>query len=201
LKVAFGAALTFTLPLLLREALLFALPGLSRKERRYVVPLTILSFLLLLGGALFAYFFLLPIGLRFLIGFGLQEIKPMLSIENYVGFASIMLLATGLAFQLPLVLFFLASLGLVDPVKLREWRKYALLISFIAGGVLTPSTDMFTQSLLAGALYFLYEISLLVIKLARKANSPTASLGEEEGPLMQPAISRTKVRSGRNTLR
>ncbi len=168
LKVAFGAALTFTLPLLLREALLFALPGLSRKERKYFIPLTFFSFPLFLGGALFAYSFLLPMGLRFLIGFGIPEIKPMLSIGNYVDFAFLMLIATGLAFQLPPVLFFLAALGLVGPVKLRKWRKYALLISFVAGGVLTPSTDVFTQSLLAGALYCLYELSLLVILLARK---------------------------------
>ncbi|MGE5706916.1 MAG: twin-arginine translocase subunit TatC [Bacteroidota bacterium] len=165
LRVVFACGFYLTLPILLHEGISFVRPGLTLRERRWALPLLVASFLLFSLGVVFAYFLLLPVGLKFLLTFGPTEIQAMISIGHYIGFAAALLLATGLSFQLPLVLLILASLGIVDGKKLKEARKYALLGAFVAGGVLTPSTDLFTQALLAGALYLLYEVSILGVWL------------------------------------
>lgn len=168
LRVAFLGSLYLGTPWIITQAIAFVFPGLTWSERRWVLPLGVFSFLLFSLGIFFSYYFLLPVGLKFLLGFGPHEVEPMLSIGKYLGFSATLLFATGLSFELPLVLLGCSLVGVVDSTRLRAYRHYAFLGAFVLGGVVTPSTDIFTQGLLAAALYSLYEVSIVVIRLARR---------------------------------
>jgi len=129
-----------------------------------------LSFVLFLLGAGFSYFVMLPFALGFLLGFGGPLMEPMLSVSPYVNFILLMVLPLGLIFQLPIVMVFLTRIGIVDPVHLARNRKYAVFAIFVIAAVLTPA-DVFSQLLMAGPLLVLYELSLLVGRLARRRQS------------------------------
>lgn len=163
LRASLIIGIIIALPIILNRIFWFISPGLSTKEKSFSFPIVIMSYFLFLLGVVFAYELLLPFGVKFLIEFAPSNIHPMISIGNYVSFASSLVLGTGLIFELPLLLIFLAFLGLVSSKLLKKYRKHAFLASFIIGGVITPSIDMMVQSLLAGALYALYEISIAVI--------------------------------------
>ncbi|MFN8577506.1 MAG: twin-arginine translocase subunit TatC [Candidatus Sericytochromatia bacterium] len=162
--------LILALPIILNRIFWFVSPGLTKKEKSFSFPIIIMSYLLFLIGTAFSYKLLLPFGVKFLIEFAPSNIHPMISIGNYISFASTLMLGTGVIFELPLLLIFLAFLGIIDSKKLKLYRKYAFLISFIIGAVITPSVDIMVQSLLAGALYILYEISIAVISLFERKN-------------------------------
>jgi len=128
------------------------------------------STLLFISGLAFCFYLVLPMGLKFLIGFGSDMITPMLSIGAYLGFCLKLLLVFGIVFQLPLVVIFLYSIGIVDIESLRSFRGYLVVSSFILAAVITPP-DIFTQVVLALPLIILYELSLLAIKIfSRKKN-------------------------------
>lgn len=164
LRVAFFAGLYLSLPVLLYQLIAFVAPGLTSAERRWTFPMLAAAFLLFTGGALFSYFFLLPVALKFLLGFAPQGIAPLLSIGNYLSFSASLVFATGLVFELPLVLFFLSLMGLVTSAKLKHFRRYFLIIALIVAAVVTPSPDIFTQGILGMALMGLYELSILLIQ-------------------------------------
>lgn len=165
LKVAFYAGLYLALPVILYQVLAFVAPGLHPHERRWVAPIAAGAFLLFSAGAAFAYWVLLPTGLHFLLTFSADAVTPMLSIGAYLGFAAALVFASGLIFELPLVLLALALAGLVSSRRLASWRRGALLVAIALGALITPGGDVFSQLLLAGALYGLYELSLALIRL------------------------------------
>ncbi len=164
LRVAFFAGLYLSLPVLLYQVIAFVAPGLTPGERRWTLPMLVAAFLLFTTGALFSYFFLLPVGLKFLVGFAPEGIDPLLSIGSYLSFAASLVFASGLSFELPLVLFFLSLMGLVTSTKLKEFRRYFLIVALVVAAVVTPSPDIFTQGILAVALMGLYELSILLVK-------------------------------------
>lgn len=164
LRVAFFAGLYVSLPVLLYQVIAFVAPGLTRAERRWTFPMLVSAFLLFTVGALFSYLFLLPVALKFLVGFAPQGIAPLLSIGNYLSFAASLVFATGLVFELPLVLFFLALMGLVTSAKLKAFRRYFLIVALTVAAIVTPSPDIFTQGLLGLALMGLYELSILLVQ-------------------------------------
>jgi len=165
LKLAGYAGLILALPWVLYEALAFVLPGLSRRERRLVAPAVAGSTVLFLAGLAFAWAALVPAALRFLVSFGADVVEPMWSIERYLDFVLLLMLATALAFQLPVLQLLLGVLGLIDaPSMLRAWR-WVVLASALAGAVLTPSTDPVTMLLLAGAITALYLIGVALVAL------------------------------------
>ena len=167
LKVAGYGGLALTLPYLVYEGLQFILPGLNRAERRLVVPAVAASAVLFLVGITFAWWALLPAALRFLVAYGADVVEPLWSIERYLDFVLLLLLATGLAFQLPVLQFLLGVLGLVDAVTmLRSWR-WVVLGSALAGAVLTPSTDPITMVLLSGAITLLFLLGVGLVALVR----------------------------------
>jgi sec-independent protein translocase protein TatC len=165
-KVALMGGLYLALPVLLYQVLAFVAPGLTPGERRWAIPTVIGSFLFFTLGGVFSYYLLLPTGLQFLVGFAPPDVKPLLSIGKYLGFAAGLLFGTGLAFELPLMMLGLAAIGVVTSYKLAEYRRQAIFAAFVISAIITPSIDPFTQGLMAGALYLLYELSIFLIRLS-----------------------------------
>ncbi|MNL04099.1 Sec-independent protein translocase protein TatC [compost metagenome] len=168
LKVAFFAGLYLALPVILYQLVAFVAPGLTPTERRWVLPVVAGSFLLFTVGGAFAYYALLPAGLHFLLGFAPTTVAPMLSIGTYLGFAASLLFAAGLVFELPLLLLALAWIGVLSSAILASFRKVAIVLALAIGAVITPSADIFSQLMLAGALVLLYELSVWLIRLTGK---------------------------------
>ncbi len=160
LKTALIAGLMLASPVILYQFWMFVAPGLYDREKRLMVPILFLSVLFFVGGALFGYFIVFPFGFQFFLSFATDTIRPMPSMKEYLGFASQLLLAFGLVFELPLVITFLAKLGIVSVGFLKKNRKYAILLFFIAAAVLTPP-DVITQFMMAMPLIGLYEISII----------------------------------------
>ena len=169
LKVAGYAGLTLALPYVLYEGLAFVLPGLTRREQKLVAPAVAGSALLFLAGLAFAWWALVPAALNFLVSYGADVVEPLWSIERYLDFVLLLMVATALAFQLPVLQMLLAALGLVrSEAMLGAWR-FVVMASALAGAVPTPSTDPITMLLLSGAITALY---LVGVGLARVVQRP-----------------------------
>ncbi|RLB92725.1 MAG: twin-arginine translocase subunit TatC, partial [Deltaproteobacteria bacterium] len=160
LKVAFLAGLMLAGPVIIYQFWMFVAPGLYKKERRVMIPIVLLSTVFFIGGALFGYFIVFPYGFKFFLSFASDTIKALPSMKEYLSFASKLLLAFGLVFELPIVITFLARLGLVTVPFLRENRKYAVLLFFVGSAMITPP-DVVTQIMMAFPLMLLYEISIV----------------------------------------
>jgi sec-independent protein translocase protein TatC len=176
LKVAFYAGLFLSVPLLLLQIWKFVAPGLYAHERRYSFPFLIISTVQFLIGAIFAYVVVLPIALHFLIAQGGELWKPNITLSNYLSFCMRLILAAGLTFEFPVLMYFLAKVGVVTPEFLVKNRKYAVLVAFILAAILTPP-DVFSQVLLAVPLFLLFEVSIIVAK--RVAAGRQADDGQE----------------------
>ncbi|MFH0726288.1 MAG: twin-arginine translocase subunit TatC [Pseudomonadota bacterium] len=180
MKVAFIAGIGLASPVIVYQFWMFVAPGLYEKERRLVIPVVLLSTVFFTGGALFGYFIVFPVGFKYLMSFGTETIRPMPSMREYMGFASTMLLSFGLVFELPILITFMARLGVVTVAFLRKNRKYAILINFVVAAILTPSPDAISQILMAGPLMLLYEISILGAKIfGKKSVAPESDTGDE----------------------
>lgn len=170
LKIALFGGIIFALPMIAYQAWQFISSGLKEKEKRYLFFYSPFSLLLFLSGASFAYFLVVPVGLRFLLSFGGGSLQPMISISKYLSFITLMILAFGIVFELPLVLMFLARIGVVSPQFLAKKRKVFIIAIFVLAAILTPP-DVFTQILLAGPLLILYEVSIWLTKIVASNRS------------------------------
>jgi sec-independent protein translocase protein TatC len=164
LKIAIFGGIIFALPMIIYQLWQFISSGLKKKEKRYLLYYIPFSLLMFLSGASFAYFLVIPVGLRFLLGFGGSSLQPMISISRYLSFITLMILAFGIVFELPLVFLFLAGIGVVTPQFLAKKRKVFIIAIFVLAAILTPP-DVFTQILLALPLVLLYESSILLTKI------------------------------------
>ena len=183
LKVAFLTGLILAAPVIIYEFWMFVAPGLYRRERRLMAPIVIISSFFFIAGALFGYFVVFPYGFSFFLGFASESIQALPSMKEYLGFASKLLLAFGLAFELPIVITFLAKIGLVTVPFLKKNRKYALLLFFVFAAIITPP-DVVTQIMMALPMMFLYEISIIGAKVfGRKPDEDEApeKAAETEG--------------------
>lgn len=178
LKTALVAGILASAPLLFYQLYMFVAPGLYRHERKLVIPFVIISTILFVGGSLFGYFIVFPFGFRFFLGFASDSIQALPSVKEYFSFAIKLLFAFGLVFELPVVAFFLGRMGILTPEFMRKKRKYAILSIFAMGAILTPP-DVVTQCMMAGPLIILYEISILVVKTARKRKKKKEEAEEE----------------------
>jgi sec-independent protein translocase protein TatC len=170
LKVALLAGILVSSPVILYQFWMFVAPGLYKKERRLMAPIVLLSSFFFIGGALFGYFVVFPWGFKFFLGFATETIRPLPSMKEYFAFSAKLLLAFGLVFELPLVLTFLAKLGIVSVSFLKKNRKYALLLFFIGSAILTPP-DVVTQVMMALPLMVLYELSIVGARIFGKKKS------------------------------
>ncbi len=167
LKVAFLSGIILATPIIFYQFWVFVAPGLYHKEKRLMVPIVFLSTLFFVGGSFFGYFIVFPYGFKFFLGFASETIRPLPSMREYLSFASKLLLAFGVVFELPLVITFLAKLGMVSVSFLKKNRKYALLLFFVGAAILTPP-DVVTQVMMAVPLMVLYEISIIGAKIFGK---------------------------------
>lgn len=167
LKVALVTGVLVAAPFLFYELWMFVAPGLYRNEKRLAVPFVVSSSILFVGGALFGYLVVFPLGFKFFIGFSSEYVKALPSVKQYFSFSLKLLLAFGIVFELPVVIFFLTKLGLVTPELLKRKRKYAILLAFVTSAILTPP-DVITQCMMAGPLIVLYEIGIFIARLARR---------------------------------
>jgi len=168
MKVAFFASLIITSPFILYQIWKFIAPGLLPGEKKYVVPFVISSSGLFITGVLFGYFIALPPAFEFFVSFNNQYLQAMLSFKDYLSLFVTFLLGFGLSFELPIFIFFLTKLGIVNAEKLSKQRRYAVLAIFVIAAALTPSPDALSQILMAIPLMFLYEVSIFVSKFAEK---------------------------------
>jgi sec-independent protein translocase protein TatC len=164
-QLALVVGVIVAMPVIAYQLWAYVAPGLTRKERRYVlavVPGATLSFL---AGVLFAFYALMPAALGFLLGFSTEvEIRP--TVASYISFTTRLLLAIGVIFQLPLVMFFLSKVHLVNPKLLGHIRRYVVVAAFIVSAVVTPTPDPFNQLLVAVPILVLYEVGVLLARLA-----------------------------------
>jgi len=167
LKVAFLFGIILAAPVIFYQFWMFVAPGLYDKEKRLMFPIVFLSTVFFVGGAFFGYFIVFPYGFKFFLGFASDIIKPLPSMREYLSFASKLLLAFGLVFELPLIITFLAKLGMVSVSFLKKNRKYALLLFFVGAAILTPP-DVVTQIMMALPLMVLYEISIVGARIFGK---------------------------------
>ena len=161
LRIGLYAALFLTFPYILGQFWLFIRPALYSREQKAVWPFVLLSYPLFVGGGMFGYFVVLPFGYDFFLGFQNDVTLPTLSMASYLSLTIHLLFAFGFVFEMPTVTFILTRLGIIDADWLRNNRKYSLVVIFIGAAILTPP-DVFTQTLMAGPLIILYEISIWV---------------------------------------
>jgi sec-independent protein translocase protein TatC len=168
IKVVGFLGLVIALPVVLYQLWRFITPGLTERERRYAMPFVISSLLLFALGGWMAYW-TLPKGLNFLLGFaGTSNIKFVMSTGKYLGFVMLILLAFGAAFEFPLILISLTLVGVLSSRKLRDWRRYALVLIAVIAAVITPSQDWFTMTALMVPLIIFYELSILISRILKK---------------------------------
>ena len=163
-KVTLVLALVLAMPMIVYQLWKYVAPGLTRQERKYIVAILPGATLLFTGGVAFAYFGLLPPALGFLLEFGTVKINP--TVDSYISFFWRLTVALGLVFQLPLLLFVLAKLRIVNPKMLGAMRRYVVVGAFIVAAIVTPTPDPFNQILVVVPILVLYEVGALLTRFA-----------------------------------
>lgn len=170
IKLSVFVGIMVALPIIVYQIWQFVVPGLLRTERKYLPTVIFFSTFCFAIGAFFCYFIVLKFGLRFLLGFETQDLIATIAVNEYLQFITQLIFVFGLIFEMPVLAFFLTRIGLLTPDFLRHYRRHGIVIIVILSAILTPP-DIFTQILLAGPLFLLYEISILISKVAlKKAN-------------------------------
>jgi len=167
-KVAVLFGLLLAMPVILAQLWGFVRSGLTRRERAYGVAFVWWGSVLFAAGVAFAYFGLLPVSLRVLLGIGAGALEPVISIERYLAFVTTLTFWCGIIFELPLIVFLLASVGVVTPEWLRQQRPYAILVLVITAAIVTPTTDPVNLALMALPMIGLYEVSIWVTRVAMR---------------------------------
>ena len=168
MKVAFFAGFIISLSVIFWQLWLFLAPGLYDHEKKLVVPFVFFATLMFLLGAAFAYYIVVPIGFDFLIAFGNSVVSVLPSIGKYVGFFTKLMIGFGIAFELPVITFFLAKIGIVNDQMLKDFFRYAVVLIFIISAILTPP-DVISQVLMAAPLLILYGVSIYIAKVFNPA--------------------------------
>ncbi|CCO08975.1 twin-arginine translocase subunit TatC [Desulforamulus hydrothermalis] len=185
IKLSFFMGFLLALPIILWQFWAFIMPALRKMERVYFTIFVVVSYLFFIGGILFAFYSVFNIGVKFLLHFGGEELLPMLTIGNYISFAMMFILPFGVIFELPLAVFLLAQLDIINYRWMVKKRKMAILISVVAGAVLVPSPDIITPLMMATPMYLLFELSASIVKLVewlkrRKSKKQAAEEAQEE---------------------
>jgi sec-independent protein translocase protein TatC len=164
IKLALVLALVLAMPWVLYQAWAFVAPGLYHSEQRFVVPLLVSSTLLFYAGIAFAYFGVLPLVFKFLVGVAPAGVAVMTDINHYLSFVLGMFVVFGVAFETPVAIVLLVKAGLVTPAKLASIREYVFLGAFIVAAILTPP-DVLSQTMLALSIYALYEVGIVAARV------------------------------------
>ena len=166
MKVALICGVTLSMPVIVYQIGRFIVPALNRREKRYLFLLVPGATLCFVAGVAFAYFVMLPTAIPFLQGFMSDVVKQQWTIGDYLSFVGNLLLWIGVAFELPLFVYFLAKVGIISDKTLRKHRKYAILVIAVLAAVITPTVDPLNMALVMGPLIILYELGVLLARLA-----------------------------------
>jgi len=175
MKASLLVGLFASLPFVLLQVVMFVAPGLSPKERRYLYALLPVTLLVFLAGATFGYRILFPPAVKFLLSFGSDVATPYIRIGNYVNLMISLLFWMGIVFETPVVLFFLTKIGVVTPSFLARQRRWAVVVAFILGAIITPTFDPINQTLVALPIIVLYEAGIWLSKLAKRGSKETST--------------------------
>lgn len=174
MRVCMVSGIIMAMPYLVYHFLMFVMPAMTRHERKTVLLILPWVTLMFVGGIYFGYQYLMPPATRFLLGFGAEVAEPQIRIGNYVAFVARLLLAIGLAFELPVVTTFLAKAGIISSKWLADRRRAMIIFAFVLGALITPTIDPINQSIVAGTLIVLYEMSIWLAKLVERRKSRAA---------------------------
>jgi sec-independent protein translocase protein TatC len=177
LKVTAMVAFVCSSPIWLYQVWAFVTPGLTMREKRYAGPFVASSVFLFVLGCVFAYL-TLPAALQLLIGLGGENLVPFFRANEYMNFVGLVMLAFGLSFELPLVLFFLGLADVFTVESLRTHRRHALIAIAVLSAVITPSQDPYTMLAMGLPLYLFYELDILLLALVKKRRAKAALLSD-----------------------
>jgi len=171
MRVSLFSGLALAMPVLLYEVYAYIDPALRPHERRFLLTLGPFALILFVVGMAFCYFVLLPSSIKFLINFGSEVIENQLRASEYISFVTTFILAMGLVFEIPIIIFGLTKVGVLKRSWLAKQRRYVFLLVFVVGAIITPTPDPFNQTIVAVPMYLLFELGLL---LARFGGGPKA---------------------------
>ena len=164
LEIAVCTGALVTLPILCYEIWQFVRPALAPTERHAVLWLVPFAVLLFYAGLAFSFFLVLPAAVQFFMGFSTDTLQPMFSLSSYLSFFIAFMLPFGVVFELPLILFFLGKIGIVSSAFLKRKRRILIVMAFVFAGVISPTTDVFTQTMIAVPMIVLYEVSIYLVQ-------------------------------------
>ena len=168
-KVAFITGIAISMPILVYQLFRFLAPGLTRVERRWILISLPAVTIFFITGVLFCYFLVLPSALDFLLNFGSSVIQNNPTISEFLSFVTTFLLAVGVAFETPVIIFLLSKLGIATPKRLSKFRRWAIVLAFIIAAIITPTPDPVNQTIVAVPIIILYELGILFARIgARK---------------------------------
>ncbi len=168
LQASAALGLLLALPVVLYQLWAFIAPALYRHERGVALGVTAAAVFLFVSGAALGYFVVLPLAIPWLMGFGGSSLEPMITAGDYFGFVFSLVLAFGVAFELPVVILGLAALGIVTPEFLNRYRRHAIVAAVVIGAFLTPGDLVWTTIAMTVPLYLLYEISIVLSYAVRR---------------------------------
>jgi len=178
LKLSLFGGLVLAMPVIFYQIWRFVAPGLYEREKRYFIPFVLFSMVFFLGGTSFCYYIVFPFVFRFFMSFSGDSLLAMPAIRQYLSFATRLLIAFGLVFEMPIFFFFLGRVGLVSYKGLARQRRMAVVLVFLAAALLTPP-DAVSQLMLAGPLMILFELSIQIVRITGKKRSEEEQ-GEEQ---------------------
>ena len=177
-KIAIVTAVFLGSPMLLYEIWMFVAPGLYEKEKSYVYPFIIFGSLLFITGALFCYYFVLPVLFRFFVSYASEFVVPMPSLKEYMSLTLKLLITFGFVFLMPLIAYYLAKAGIINHRLLSAKRRYAILGIFVVSAVITPP-ELTSQLLFVIPLIGLYEVSIIIARIFGKKKKPEGDTEEK----------------------
>ncbi len=164
LKVAVVAGFLMALPIVFYQVWRFFLPALTRKERMVLGIVVPVSVILFFAGLSFSFFLVLPAGIRFFMGFGNDELQALFSVNKYFDFVITFVLPFGFVFELPLIITILGKMGILTSAILKKYQRIVIFLAFVAGAIITPTPDVFTQSMIALPMIVLYEVGYFIVR-------------------------------------
>lgn len=164
LKVACVAGFLLALPIIFWQVWRFFLPALTTRERLVLGIVVPTSVVLFFCGLAFSFFLVLPAGIKFFLGFGNEELEALLSVNKYFDFVIMFVLPFGFIFELPLVMTILGKMGLITSAFLKKYQRIIIFLSFVVGALITPTPDVFTQSMIALPIIVLYEVGYFIVR-------------------------------------
>jgi sec-independent protein translocase protein TatC len=175
LKIGFISGIILVIPAILYQLWKFISPGLLPHERKYAGQFVFFSTLFFAAGVLFCYLFLLPMAIPFLVAYKTAHLKAIIKIGDYIDFTLKFLLASGAVFELPLGMLLLGRMGIIGYAALSKFRKYAFLISFLLGAIITPTPDVFNMTMMSIPIYLLYELGILGVRVFGRKKGPEST--------------------------